>query len=71
MLSTGIPELTVDDMSYLVRAFALDLNDKEASERFQMKVQAALGSWRTSVCYTNTHAHIHMHIHAHAHNLYN
>src|SRR5687767_11573029 len=47
MLSTGIPELTLTDLQYLVKSFALDLNDVAAAELFQSKVHKALDSWRT------------------------
>jgi len=43
MLSTGIPELkSVEDISYLRRAFSLDLDDMAASEKFCKKIDQAL-----------------------------
>jgi len=48
MLSTGIPELkTLDDIKYLRQAFALNLTDEQADQRFTELIYIALECWTT------------------------
>jgi len=50
MLSTGIPELTsVDDISYLRDAFALDLTDEKAREKFTNLIYESLSTKTTQL----------------------
>lgn len=50
MLSTGIPELrTADDIEYLRSAFALDLNEQQAAQRFNQLVYEAMSTRTTQI----------------------
>lgn len=50
MLSTGIPELrTADDIEYLRLAFALDLNEQQAAQRFNQLVYEAMSTRTTQI----------------------
>jgi phosphatidylinositol-4,5-bisphosphate 3-kinase len=48
MLSTGIPELqSVDDITYLRDAFALDLTEEKAREHFKTLIYESLDTKTT------------------------
>lgn len=50
MLSTGIPELTgVADISYLRDAFALEMTDEKAREKFTLLVYESLNTKTTQL----------------------
>jgi phosphatidylinositol-4,5-bisphosphate 3-kinase len=50
MLSTGIPELrTIEDIQYLRDAFSLDLNEQQASQKFNELVYEAMSSRTTQI----------------------